>query len=445
MYLHKLTIFGFKSFAKKTELTFSKGLSAIVGPNGCGKTNILDAIRWVIGEQKVKALRSASMRDVIFKGSREHNPLNMSEVLLTIRECKGLLPYDPRADTVIIGRRLYRSGDSDYLINGKSVRLKDIQSVLMGTGIGSSIYALIEQSMIQRILAGGKEDRRELLEEASGIMKYKIDRRASESKLQSTENDLERLEDILGEVRKNVNSLKRQMRRSKDLQRLKEQGKSLAIKIAATRYDRISIKRSVIDKELAELEEKLAVAKAKHSELDARHQNVAIERDEREADVSKAGEKLRVVESRIAEKEKSLAINAERKIHVEEGIRNSQSEAQSSSERLIELEKQIEETGKRIEIATEKKDELKSRSDEIIDRQNEIETTYLEIRKFNAGLRENIQKARHALSQTDTGIGSMEGQTESIDRQVDEAKRALAGVDAEIKAIRGKFGLRVTG
>ncbi|HDR90937.1 MAG TPA: hypothetical protein ENN75_01675, partial [candidate division Zixibacteria bacterium] len=97
MYLHKLSIFGFKSFAKKTELTFSKGLSAIVGPNGCGKTNILDAIRWVIGEQKVKALRSSSMRDVIFKGSRDHKPLNMAEVLITIRECKGLLPYDPHA------------------------------------------------------------------------------------------------------------------------------------------------------------------------------------------------------------------------------------------------------------------------------------------------------------------------------------------------------------
>lgn len=439
MYLHKLTIFGFKSFAKKTEMTFSKGLSAIVGPNGCGKTNILDAIRWVIGEQKVKALRSSSMRDVIFKGSREHKPLNMAEVQLTIRECKGLLPYDPRADTVILGRRLYRSGDSEYLINGNSVRLKDIQSVLMGTGIGSSIYALIEQSMIQRILAGGKDDRRELLEEAAGIMKYKVDRKASESKLRSTETDLERLEDILGEVRKNVNSLKRQMRRSKDLQRLKQQSKNLAIKIAATRYDAINKKRDKIDKELGELEQKLAVAQAKHSELDATRQSVSVERDEREKDVSRAGEKLRKIESRIAEKEKNLAINSERKGHVDEGLQNSRDEVRISKERLSELEKLMVKAKDEIKASEEQNRELKDRTEELVEKQSYYEDQYRDIRKFNVRLREDIQQARKTLSQTDTGIGSMEGQLESIDRQMHEAESAVVELEGKIGGLADRI------
>lgn len=435
MYLHKLSIFGFKSFAKKTELTFSKGLSAIVGPNGCGKTNILDAIRWVIGEQKVKALRSASMRDVIFKGSRDHKPLNMAEVLITIRECKGLLPYDPHADTVVIGRRLYRSGDSEYLINGNSVRLKDIQSVLMGTGIGSSIYALIEQSMIQRILAGGKEDRRELLEEAAGIMKFKMDRKASESKLKSTQTDLDRLEDILGEVRKNVNSLTRQMRRSKDLKRLKEQGNRLAIDIAATRYDRIAKKLLQIEKDLSLLEENLTAAQAHRSELDARRQSLSVERDEREADVSKSGEALRNVESRIAGKEKNLAVNKERSGYVEEGIRTSQNQLENADSRRKELEKEIADYKAKIVEASAKKEELKGESDRLIQKQAEVEREYLEIRKSTAALRDKLNESRQKLSRTDTGIGSMEGQLESIGRQVAEAEQAISRGSGEIEKL----------
>lgn len=438
MYLHKLTIYGFKSFAKRTELTFSKGLSAVVGPNGCGKTNILDAIRWVIGEQKVKALRSSSMRDVIFKGSRDHKPLNMAEVLITIRECKGLLPYDPHADTVVIGRRLYRSGDSEYVINGKPVRLKDIQSVLMGTGIGSSIYSLIEQSMIQRILAGGKEDRRELLEEAAGIMKYKIDRKASESKLQSTDSDLERLEDILGEVSRNVNSLKRQMRRAQDLKRLKEQSRELAVQIATTRKARISQILASVGKELSHLEENLAVANAKHSELDARRQSLAVERDEREADVTKIGEALRIDESKIANKEKALAVNTERRGYIEEGLKNTTIELETAKNRLSELEKEMVENSAKIETAFEKNERLKTESDRLIEGQTNFESSYREIRKATAALRQELNEGRQNLSKTDTGIGSHKGQLESIEKQIVEAKQSLAGIEGEIAAISAR-------
>ncbi len=435
MYLHKLTIYGFKSFAKRTELTFSKGLSAVVGPNGCGKTNILDAIRWVIGEQKVKALRSASMRDVIFKGSRDHKPLNMAEVLITIRECKGLLPYDPHADTVVIGRRLYRSGDSEYVINGKPVRLKDIQSVLMGTGIGSSIYALIEQSMIQRILAGGKEDRRELLEEAAGIMKYKIDRKAAESKLQSTANDLERLEDILGEVSRNVNSLKRQMRRAQDLKRLKEQSRELAVQIATTRKARIMEILARVGKELSHMEDDLAVANAKRSELDMRRQLVAVERDEREGDVTKIGEALRIEESKIANKEKALAVNTERRGYIEEGLKNTTIELETAKKRLSELEKEMVENSAKIETAFEKNEGLKTESDRLIEGQTNFEASFREIRKATSTLRQEITEARQHLSKTDTGIGSHKGQLESIEKQIAESKQLKAGIEGEITAI----------
>lgn len=435
MYLHKLTIFGFKSFAKKTELSFGKGISAIVGPNGCGKTNILDAIRWVIGEQKVKALRSASMQDVIFKGSRERNPLNLAEVQLTLKECKGLLPYDPHAETVIIGRRLYRSGDSEYLINEQPVRLKDIHSVLMGTGIGSSIYALIEQSMIQRILAGGKEDRRSLLEEAAGIMKYKIDRKASESKLVSTETDLDRLEDILVEVKKNVNSLKRQMRRSRDLQKLKSQAQEIAIKIAVTRFERINIKRDAFSRELAALEEKSALARAKRSELEARRQAISVERDESESAVSKAGENLRKVESHIAEKEKELAVLTERIAHAEEGIRDSQTEIESAQRKISELNHETAENESKSEDARIVANKLKLASDELIDSQTEAETVYLSIRRRNSELREELTETRTILTKTRTSIGSLQGRLDSIGKQREEAENSRADLKSKIEII----------
>ena len=171
MYLSKLEIIGFKSFAQKVHLVFDSGISAIVGPNGCGKTNIVDAIRWVLGEQRYSALRSDKMEDVIFNGTKGRKPLGMAEASLVIENTKGILPSE--YTEVTVGRRVYRSGESEYLLNKVPCRLKDIQDLFMDTGMGADAYSVIELKMIETILSDKTDERRRLFEEAAGVTKYK--------------------------------------------------------------------------------------------------------------------------------------------------------------------------------------------------------------------------------------------------------------------------------
>src|SRR6476661_5871800 len=213
MYLSKLEIIGFKSFAHKTALKFDDGITAVVGPNGCGKSNIIDAIRWVIGEQKASALRSDKMEEVIFNGAGKRRPLGMAEVSLTIENTKGILPTE--YSEVTITRRLFRNGDSEYLLNKTQCRLKDIIELFMDTGMGANAYSVIELKMIETILSERTEERRKLFEEAAGVTKYKARRKEALRRLDQTSTDLARVDDIVKEVTKNVASLERQAEKAK--------------------------------------------------------------------------------------------------------------------------------------------------------------------------------------------------------------------------------------
>jgi chromosome segregation protein len=212
MYLSKLEIIGFKSFCNRTDLGFDSGISAIVGPNGCGKTNIVDAIRWVLGEQRYSALRSEKMEDVIFNGTKTRKPLGMAEASLVIENTKGILPSE--YTQVTIGRRVYRSGESEYLLNKIPCRLKDIQDLFMDTGMGADAYSVIELKMVESILSDKTDERRHLFEEAAGVTKYKHRRKAAYRKLENVQADLVRVNDIVSEVQKAVNTLERQAKRA---------------------------------------------------------------------------------------------------------------------------------------------------------------------------------------------------------------------------------------
>ena len=209
MYLNKLEIFGFKSFAQKSIFKFENGLTAIIGPNGCGKSNIVDAMRWVLGEQRPSILRCDRMENVIFNGTNSRKPLSVSEVSLFVENTKKILPSE--YTELKVTRRLYRSGESEYLINNQQVRLLDIINMFADTGMGADAYSVIELKMVEQILSDNAEERRRLFEEAAGIKKYKIRRKSALRKLDSTRQELIRLEDILSEVQKNVNSLSRQV------------------------------------------------------------------------------------------------------------------------------------------------------------------------------------------------------------------------------------------
>ncbi len=218
MFVEKLSLFGFKSFNQRVSLEFGSGISGVIGPNGCGKSNIVDALRWVLGEQSTKQLRGAKMEDVIFNGSRDEKPLSIAEVELTLNNDRGRLPIE--YGTVTVGRRLYRSGLSEYTINKQPVRLKDVRDLFLDTGMGSHAYSVIERQMVDNILSDTTGHRRFLFEEAAGIMKYKTRKKEALTKLEATERDLLRVNDIITEVERQVASLHRQVGKARRYQEL---------------------------------------------------------------------------------------------------------------------------------------------------------------------------------------------------------------------------------
>ena len=235
MHISKLEIFGFKSFAKKETVVFDSGITGIVGPNGCGKTNIVDAIRWVLGEQKTKRLRSSKMEDVIFNGTSNVKPLGLCEVFLTIENNKGLLPVE--YSEVEIGRRLYRSGESEYFINRNNCRLKDISNLFVDTGLTSDAYSVIELNMIEQILSDKDDSRRQMFEEAAGVNKYKAKRRSALKKFDLNSRDLERIDDIILEIEIQVKALDLQLKRFKRHEKLTSELKELELDLASARIN----------------------------------------------------------------------------------------------------------------------------------------------------------------------------------------------------------------
>src|SRR6202040_2060901 len=218
MHLQSLELFGFKSFADKTVFNFHEGVTAIVGPNGCGKSNLLDAIRWVLGEQSAKSLRGGEMADVIFKGTDTGKPLGFAEVSVTFSDCATELAVDWH--DVRVTRRVYRDGNSEYLLNKTPCRLRDIQNLFADTGIARAAYSMMEQGKIDMVLSSRPEDRRAVFEEAAGITKYRAQKREALRKLEATEATLLRTGDIIKEEKRRMGSLQRQAGKARRYQAL---------------------------------------------------------------------------------------------------------------------------------------------------------------------------------------------------------------------------------
>jgi chromosome segregation protein len=340
MYLQSLELIGFKSFAPKTVLRFHRGVTAIVGPNGCGKSNVLDAIRWVLGEQSAKALRGGEMADVIFSGTDTRQPHNMAEVSMTFSECEKELGVE--WNEVCITRRVFRDGKSEYLINGTPCRLKDIHNLFMDTGIGRSAYSIMEQGKTALLLNSRPEDRRAIFEEAAGITKYKAQKKEALRKLEYTESNLLRVSDIIKEVKRQIGSLQRQAGKARRYQSLMEDLRVLDTHISHRTYldldrsiagvadevDKSAEARSLYEREIAEQEVEVAGAREQLSALDA--------------ETAGARDHLQTLRNRIFSGENRIETNSERAGEFREMIVRSRADIDATRLRIREQESEIE-------------------------------------------------------------------------------------------------------
>lgn len=270
MYLSKLELHGFKSFADRTTLHFAPGVTAIVGPNGCGKSNIVDAVRWVIGEQRARVLRSNKMENIIFNGTSKRRQLGLSQVMLTIENTRGVLPTE--YSEVTLGRRLYRSGESEYLLNGVKCRLRDIVDLFMDTGMGAGAYSVIELKMIEDILSDNAHDRRHLFEEAAGITKYKLRRSQTLRKLDNTQVDLDRLRDLIEEIEKNVRRLKRQAKKATRFKEVQTRLRYLELALSQVEYERLTDQIKSLQKSRQDLTDQITERTSQLAQAEAEHE-----------------------------------------------------------------------------------------------------------------------------------------------------------------------------
>jgi len=297
MRLEKIALEGFKSFADRTELTFETAITAIVGPNGCGKSNIVDAVKWVLGEQSVKSLRSGQMADVIFSGSSSKKPAASAEVSLYISKTTGQLPIE--ADEVRISRRIYKSGESEYRINNKLCRLKDIRELFMDTGIGVSAYSIIEQGQVERLLNASRSERRVIFEEAAGISKYKAHKKEALRKLERTSQNLLRLADILGEVQKQLRSVKLAAGKARNYLQYTERLKELQINYSLAEFDKLKKQTREKTSRLEVLERLVAESMAEVARYDSGLSNIGREIIETENRINSTDNRLVTVKSKI--------------------------------------------------------------------------------------------------------------------------------------------------
>jgi len=473
LYLSKLEILGFKSFAQKTQINFNQGITSIVGPNGCGKTNVVDALRWCLGEQKSSTLRSDKMENVIFNGTAQRKPMGMAEVSLTIENTKGILPTE--YTDVTITRRIFRSGESEYLLNKNICRLKDITNLFMDTGIGANAYSVIELKMVETILSNKAEERRTMFEEAAGVNKYKMRRRLALRKLDEVKSDLTRVNDIVSEVEKKVSSLERQAKRADKYNVLTSQLRELEIDLSERELalfilrineskltkDENFKKKIQFESDIAKLEDEIKTAREKLVEIEN-------ELKDKRNEITLQTEKIFNVQNSLSlnnERRSSLARNKERytadldelslqlkesKDISEMGVAFlsdfSESIAQKEHEKItIDLK-----VNSQLEILEKKKNALKDQSDILLEKFKEITGRENELRNTVAILESkqvNIKKLNEKIQSLTNNIAKTVGFIEELSNDKDEIQKKIADAESlylSKQSEKEKFELELT-
>lgn len=416
MYFKKLELIGFKSFPERTELNFEPGITAIVGPNGCGKTNLSDAIRWVLGEQSAKSLRGQKMEDIIFNGTEVHKPLSLAEVSLTLNNEDKIIPIE--YSEVTVTRCCYRSGESEYFINKNPCRLKDIHELFMDTGIGTESYSVMEQGKVDLILSSRPEDRRFVLEEAAGIAKYKSRREAALRKMELTNQNLLRIDDIIAEVKREIISLKRQVTKAERYKEDYERLKKLEVNLGLREYKAVKLRLESLGQEISRL---------KDEEVRLNTELTTEETKE---------EKLHL---QVVDIEKSLVQARDRYLAASEEMHKLENRIIALEERISQLKGRVERAAEEIKGLQEKTAEIKKRIEaeaeeerKIIEDMKEAEVRLIEKEKAMASLlselevkEKDLERGKNKLFEKVREITALTNEVEKININLTAANKRL--------------------
>ncbi len=435
MHLEKLEIFGFKSFAQKLSLDFGPGITGVVGPNGCGKTNIADAIRWVLGEQSASELRGASMADVIFNGTKRRKRLGRAEVMLTIDNSAGYLPID--YSKILIGRKIYRSGESEYSINKSTCRLRDIHDLFLDTGIGTRTYSLIERKMVDSVLSDSAGHRRFMFEEAAGIMKYKVRKRSALNKLNATESDMQRVADIIGEVEKQVRSLKRQLSQARRHRRYTDELKGMEVFLARHDYAEWEQMRSRSHESAAVLNGELGTLEG------------MLKRDEETTDAIRVD--LRGKDQILAALDGEIAEFQARMRDLADGLLVRRERMRSSQLRAEELDVEATDARGDLSLALDKAEQLEAEVKGAIAAAENLEAEFAERSELLKKIEKNyslLQKDVAGQKQTRLkGLESsagIKGELESFRARLDDLMREHVEIETALAAARAELSEKET-
>jgi chromosome segregation protein len=440
MYLKSLDIHGFKSFADKTRFEFAEGVTGIVGPNGCGKSNVVDAIRWVLGETSAKALRGGEMADVIFNGSEKRKKLGMAEVTLTLADCEEALKTD--YNEVSITRRVYADGKSEYLINNTRCRLRDIGDLFMDTGIGRSSYSIMEQGKIDMLLSAKPEDRRQVFEEAAGITKSKKEKKDALRKLEYTEGNLLRVSDVLAEQERRMNSLKRQVSKARRYQALAKDVTILDTHLSHRVWERLTAERAElltslsslfksrdsIEQDLPRFESAVVEARDKAQALDSQLSGLRQRLSDKKNAISAA-------ENRVAFNNERKGELAERLDQNEKDIEATQSNLAEQQETLQQSQAALQDLEKRIQDKETQARERQNSANSLAQERQEIEN---QLRRARAEANSTQQIIASSQAKIESALSQMEGNKERMKQLEEEAER-LRNEQTKAVAERDQF------
>jgi chromosome segregation protein len=426
MHLESLELLGFKSFADKTLLNFHEGVTAIVGPNGCGKSNVLDAVRWVLGEQSAKSLRGDEMADVIFNGSETRKPVGFAEVSLTFTDCAEELGIDWH--DVRVTRRVYRDGNSEYLLNKTLCRLRDFQSLFADTGIARAAYSMMEQGKIDMILSSRPEDRRAVFEEAAGVTKYKAQKREALRKLEATEANLLRIGDIIKEVKRQIGSLQRQAGKARRYQALHAD-----LRVLDTHYSRKQLE--VLEADLAHCRGEIArlgeSEDSSRAKIDAGENDLAEQRralEEIDAQIAGSRSELQHLESEINAHRNRIQFNRQRAEELNELIERSRNDIAASETKRARQSKEIQEANALIKKTSEA---LQTKETEL----NQLTGRLSDLRTERSEHESKLERLQKAASEIESRIADLEEEISGLKIRRETTEENRRGLDTAISNI----------